>query len=373
MASENKQAFDEFVAGTPESLRNVSSFRHDYKGILRKNNQLPFFVEMVDNEERATTIPVPWEKEIDEDSNASQILGIKFIVNPSSISVNMSKIINRTQSMVGWIEEHWGDEIDTLTFTGSTAAFVNGRTNLREISEKRAQNSTDKAQARLDFYQSMGFNENSVVNEENSSYLSTSPGLTTRYRRKSISYEQMRDLIKIFSANGCLFNQDGFVKDRKSIRLSYDYSSYIGYFESLDVVEDAYAPFRYTYTITFKAEKTKYKMKASDLTQPLLPSNDVPSLAFDIPEAPLPEPVEEPKPKEQESKELPWIVWERVTGQKWDRAHELGYSDYTAKTNLALRNRLLEIEASGRPFNLAMLQKNYRVATSKPSRGPNQG
>jgi hypothetical protein len=257
-AAQNKQ--EQFVAGTPGYLNNLSDYRHDYKAILRSPSALPFFVEMIDQFNNPVSLPWPPDNgKTTESEDDRRVLGIKFIVNPASISINMSKIINRTQSMTGWIEEHWGEEIDTVTFTGSSAAFVTGRTLLRNVRQQIIENSQDRAQARADLYSAMGFSDNPLVDQDTRVLLDTSPGLTVRHRRSSLSYEQMRDLVKIFAANGCLFDNQGFVKDRAFIKLSFDYSSYLGYFESIDITEDATVPFRFTYTITFKAEKTEYK------------------------------------------------------------------------------------------------------------------
>lgn len=265
MASERQFKKEQLIAGSPDYLHNLSDYRHDYKAKPKSPTALPFFVEMVDKDNQPVTLPWPPDRNKDKDSEDSQrILGIKFIINPASLSVNMSKIVNRMQSMTGWVEEHWGEEIDTITLSGSSATFVTGRTLLRNVREQMIKNATDRAQARSDFYKHLGFNDNNFVDQDNRPSLRLAPGLTTRYRRKSLSYEQMRDLVKIFQSNGCLFDNQGFVKDRMFIRLCFDYSSYLGYFESLDLTEDAEAPFRFTYTITFKSEKTEYK----SLTRP---------------------------------------------------------------------------------------------------------
>jgi hypothetical protein len=140
------------------------------------------------------------------------ILGLILMVNPNAVSVNMSKIINRTQTMVGWLEEHWGEEMDTITFQGSSAAFL------------------------LD-----------------------PEGLATAETRKQTpSYIEMKRLISLMNANGAVFDDWGLVKDRVYIQVSYDYASYRGYIESFDITEAAESPYRFVYTITFKAEKTIY-------------------------------------------------------------------------------------------------------------------
>ena len=69
------------------------------------------------------------------------------------------------------------------------------------------------------------------------------------------------------NSTGVIFDQvlgrggQGFVHDRRFVRISYDYSAYIGYMESFDLTEDANNPFRFSYTITFKSEKTVYTFR----------------------------------------------------------------------------------------------------------------
>jgi hypothetical protein len=177
----------------------------------RSTEMVSVFIATVDKDGNLVTYQM--------DSQPEPILGIVLMVNPASISVNMSKIINRTPTMVGWLEEHWGEEMDTITFQGSTASFM-------------------------------------VAPE----------GLATAdSRRNSPSYIEMKRMISLMNANGAVFDPQGFVRDRVYIQVSYDYASYRGYFESFDVTEAAESPYRFTYTITFKSEKTVYSFTARNI------------------------------------------------------------------------------------------------------------
>jgi len=183
------------------------------------------------------------------------------MINPASISVNLAKIINRTQTMVAWVEDHWGEEIDTVTLNGSSAAFIIGGTSLRDLSGSMKRESVDKATAMGDFYSYMGLNDYSVQTPAIKKLLQNE-GLNVRDRRDTASYREMKKLVEIFSANGCIYDGSGFVSERKFIRITYDYSSYLGYFESFDLTEDSVTPFKFVYTITFKSEKTIYRFTA---------------------------------------------------------------------------------------------------------------
>jgi hypothetical protein len=214
--------------------------------IYRENFGAPyqktaFDIAMIDENGTLRSIPFPpVEGLYGEDT----VYGVRLMVNPSSISNNMARIVTRTQTMVGFIEEHWGEELDTITFQGSTAAFVTGAQDLREARSERI-----AYQGVEGFYEALDLNNESYKN---------APGLTTSRRRLSVSYRQFKRLIDLFRINGCIYDQYGFVSQRLYVMLAYGYSAYRGFFESVDVTEDATNPYRFIYTITFKSEETLY-------------------------------------------------------------------------------------------------------------------
>jgi len=259
-------AREAYIAQTPDYVHVLNDYLYQYRKQARQG-LLPFFVEMVDQNGTNVAIPFPpINPEKTEDgktpSTARYIAGVRLMVNPNSLSLNMSKIVNRTQTMTAWLEEHWGEEIDTVTLQGNNAAFVVGANTLRDtgsqyVRSKASNDLRSRAAARAEFYSSVGI-DNFAGESVDSPNLALDPGLTTRFRRYSVSYQEMRKLCEIFSANGCIYDQNGFICDRKYVQLSYDYSCYRGFFESIDVTEDAETPFRFTYTITFKSEKTMF-------------------------------------------------------------------------------------------------------------------
>lgn len=258
MARTPEQSLERFIRTSEGQSIAPSAYLNYLRGVPTRRDWKPFFVELVDNNGDLKEIPWP------QNDSGGRILGIKFMINPQSISVNMAKIVGRTQTMTGWLEEHWGEELDTVTFSGSTAAFVTGSSRLKDARQMAEKVNRNRGQVRSDFYSYLGLDnlsvpyQTSVAGSRARNALDVEPGLTTIFRRQSLSYREMRKLNQIMTSNGCVFSDDGFVSDRRFIRLSYDYSSYIGYFESLDITEDANAPFKFVYTATFKAEKTAY-------------------------------------------------------------------------------------------------------------------
>jgi hypothetical protein len=247
-------------ASSPNFVKTTDSYLYG-RGVRQTSNKVKFFIELVDesgqivpyalgtNPNNAVTLATPTT------NSADVIQGLVLIVNPASVSVNLSKIVGRTQSMVSWIEEHWGEELDTITFTGSTAGFV----------YKTALPGS-----------SAGFDpQTPMTPEQQQQYISTHSdlpdlassdprtpgtytGLAAKARRETVSYQQWKTLISIMNGNGALFDNWGFVTKRLYVQLSYDWAMYRGYFESIDTTEDSANPFRFMYTITYKSEKTVY-------------------------------------------------------------------------------------------------------------------
>lgn len=254
-------AQEQYAAGANESLLSLQSYLYNYKGVSKVPSVLPFYIQVVDQEGRPKRLPFPPQTDNNPSNQAKlqkTILGIKFLINPASVSVNMAKIINRTPTMTGWIEDHWGEELDTITLQGSSAAFVIGSNTLRNARKLYVESKEDREAARSDFYSYLDLDDLSVKTPVTTRSLEIEPGLTVRKRRDTISYRQFKSLVQLFATNGCLFDSQGFVSERNFIRMSYDYSSYMGYFESIDITEDANSPFKFVYNVTFKAEKTEY-------------------------------------------------------------------------------------------------------------------
>jgi hypothetical protein len=193
---------------------------------------------------------------------SASISSLKLNLSPNSLTINTGKKIQRTQTLTRWVEEHWGDEMDQISFTGSTFAF-------------------------LDY----GYNKE---------------GLTVAKRTDTDPYKELQHLVRIYQANGCIYQKadlnldaidskdmvneqtldlsvfkaqersffnyadpsnpftvnkhprSGMVKSRLYVRLKSDIVENIGYFDSFDVIEDANKPFNLSFSVSFKSEQTKW-------------------------------------------------------------------------------------------------------------------
>lgn len=129
-------------------------------------------------------------------------------VNPSEISFNYSQNIERFETMGGFVEQHFGEELIDVSASNSTGTFV------------------------------------SVEN-----------GATTGNRRNTIAYRKMQHLIQIFKSNGSVYDSHGNVRFRGRIRIVFGGGIYDGFFETLEVSETADSPFSLELSWSFKVEE----------------------------------------------------------------------------------------------------------------------
>lgn len=130
-------------------------------------------------------------------------------VNPSNFSQSFQKKINRYQTFAAQIEEHYGDELDSISCSASTGGFI-----LEDF------------------------------------------GLTTMDRTFTKAYFKFQDVIDVYRNNGAIYDSLGQVIKKGYIVLYLDPGTYYGYFESFNYTEDASMPFRFTFDFSFKVEKS---------------------------------------------------------------------------------------------------------------------
>lgn len=179
-------------------------------------------------------------------------------------------MVTRTQTMTGYVEEHWGEELDTITFQGSTAAFIFHGTSISPP-PPTSNPDVDAKNVRQSFndYFSLPDTGSPPLDFGNDNFIN---GLATGMRRETTSYQEFKKIINLMNANAASFDIRGLIKNRYFIEISYDYACYRGYIESIDVTEDAASPFRFQYTMTFKSEKTIFYYSGNSVAED--PSED---------------------------------------------------------------------------------------------------
>ena len=223
----------------------LDSYLYNDKGVKRPPDKVKFFIQTVDSTGKVQTYNI----------NGYTLIGLVLLINPASASVNLSKMVNRTQTMTAWWEDHWGEELDTITFSGSSAGFLwEGPVPVvAPNTPSSILQTANQVQGIYDQYNSIP--DMGIVDYHGVGDVS---GLTSRRRRDTVAYDEFRKIIQLMNANGATFDLHGRVNKRAYIELRYDYVAYRGYFESFDMVENAESPFKFNYVVTFKSEKTIY-------------------------------------------------------------------------------------------------------------------
>jgi len=145
-------------------------------------------------------------------------------INPKELSISYKKIINRTRTYGGFIEEHWGDDIDALTGSGKTAMFFSG------------------------------------------------DGLTVENRRQSEALNTFLDLLGIYQNNGAQTDNNNRIVKVGRVRMDFDNKLYDGFFESFTFNELAEEPFVLSYDFSFKILRSygEYQVARSVTTSQFL-------------------------------------------------------------------------------------------------------
>lgn len=137
--------------------------------------------------------------------------------NPTSRETPFKKMITREPTRAGWVEWHGGDELDTMTVSGTTGAFYDQEKGLISISEGRFQT-----------------NQRTFI----------------------------ENLLGIYRNNGVYTDRRGVPFKLGKVVCMYDLFVYEGFFETLTVTETADKPYSMTYSFTFTIERTEMNIPA---------------------------------------------------------------------------------------------------------------
>lgn len=155
---------------------------------------------------------------------------LRFLVNPSSLSINNEKVISDgNRSRIGPIVEQWGDGQDTLEVSGKVAAFY----------------ALDAAAV---------------------AFADGGPGITRNARIVSMAYQNFLSLYQIYRNNAGIYvsgNDVDIIRGRHtniallgSIYIYYDYTMYIGSFDSFTITEADSTPYSLEYSFQFTCRAT---------------------------------------------------------------------------------------------------------------------
>ncbi len=133
--------------------------------------------------------------------------------NPKSMKVSYSKVIERMQTKGGFVEQHWGDGTQTISFDMATGGFMRLYTGLAE---------------------------------------NTSPEMTEGTRRETLAYDSYLDILALFHNNGSVYDINGQVALQGKIQITFDGGVFLGWFNDFTVNESASSPYQFTLSTTFE-------------------------------------------------------------------------------------------------------------------------
>ena len=128
-------------------------------------------------------------------------------VNPSSFAESFNKKLERIQTLGGFVEQHWGDDLSEISGDQSTGAFINLYT-----------------------------------------------GLSSVLRQRTIAWDRYQDLYDLFRNNGSVYDPYGTIVLQGWVLLIYDRGTFVGTFRSFSMEETDDSPFAFKLSWSFKVE-----------------------------------------------------------------------------------------------------------------------
>lgn len=134
-------------------------------------------------------------------------------VNPDSFEVSYTQQVERFQTMGGFVEQHFGEQLSEVSGSQSSGVFM-----------------------------------------------SVEDGITRHNRTDAVAYRKTLQLIDVFKSNGSVYDDKGMVRFKGRIRIVFGYGTYDGFFTTFEVSESAESPFSLQLSWAFTVEKERYDL-----------------------------------------------------------------------------------------------------------------
>ena len=155
---------------------------------------------------------------------------LSLMINPTDIQYGNSQAIQNAYMRKGWVSTYWGNQLRTLTVSGSTAGFY--------------------------------YNPNEVQNTARGLQVRAG-GLSNYNRRNSLAFANLLALIALYKRNGAYFLRDTadqtlwndgtsrVINVMDFVMVSYDGTDHLGGFNSFTIDDKASTPYRVLYNFEF--------------------------------------------------------------------------------------------------------------------------
>jgi hypothetical protein len=134
--------------------------------------------------------------------------GVKLVlhVNPSQMQIKYARKVERLQTRGGYVEQHWGDDTQQISFQMATGGFMRLYSGLSNITSPK--------------------------------YGGT--------RRETLAYDSYLDMLALFHNNASIYDANGQIALQGIIKVTFDGGVYLGWFTSFSVTESSDKPFMFT-------------------------------------------------------------------------------------------------------------------------------
>lgn len=174
---------------------SFESYRDEYAGLGKR----PVIFDVVGSDRTTSLLPD----------------GLKMVlyVNPRSMSFSYSKQIETVSTRGGFVEFHWGDASEEISFEMATGGFVRLYAGLSNITAPQG-------------------------------------------RRQTLSYQKYIDFLALFHNGGALYDRRGTIIQQNYIKMTFDGGVYIGWFDGgLSITESVDQPYQFAISASFIVDK----------------------------------------------------------------------------------------------------------------------
>jgi len=207
---------------------------------------------------------------------------LKVNCNPKAMATAFAKIVNETQTKAGWVEEHWGEELGSISASNTTGGFFDTdvfpskgeeakkmqgnkgffagvKTGIQKVSEF-AEIAAQAAEGNISIgLKSLGIGNLGTPKTKEKPRLVSNDILslqTFETRRFSPAYLRFQQYIELFMNNACFYGEDGVPYEIGTILVYYANILYEGHFENFIINEEDEMPYNFNFDWTFKIDKT---------------------------------------------------------------------------------------------------------------------
>jgi hypothetical protein len=170
-----------------------------------------------------------------ETSLLPEDLRLVLHVNPRTMTFQYEKQIERTQTRGGFVEFHWGDAAERVSFSAATGGFMRLYAGL----------------------------SNKTGSSFGGNLQGTGSALTAvQGRRETIAYDKFLDMLALFHNNGSIYDVNGNIVIQGYVKLSFDGGVYIGWFDGeFTVTESAEKPYQFELSTNFIVDREELVLR----------------------------------------------------------------------------------------------------------------